>query len=104
MIARDRLPNRRYHETVEFDHDGQHYVAGMGFYADGRLAELFLNAGKAGTAVETNARDAAILLSLALQHGVAPDEIRHTLTRDPRGRPLGPVGVLLDRLAAERAP
>lgn len=33
--------------------DGFRYTAGLGYFADGRLAEIFLNAEKIGTAIET---------------------------------------------------
>ena len=58
MNARERLPNRRDHETVELDHGGFHFVVGIGRFADGRLAELFFSTVKSGTAVEAFARDA----------------------------------------------
>jgi hypothetical protein len=66
---RERLPNRRGHELLDFEHGGIRYTAGVGHFADGRLAEIFLNTAKHGTAVDTNARDAAVVVSLLLQHG-----------------------------------
>jgi ribonucleoside-diphosphate reductase alpha chain len=98
-VTRERLPQRREHELLEFEHAGIPYVAGIGRFADGRLAEIFLNAGKAGTAIETHARDAAITVSLLLQHGCASDTIRHALTRNRDGSAAGPLGTLLDALA-----
>ena len=41
------------------------------FLHDGALGEVFINSRKTGGDVEAIARDAAVLLSLALQHGVA---------------------------------
>jgi hypothetical protein len=49
------------------------YTAGVGRFDDGRLAEVFLNADKVGTAIETQARDAAITASLFFQNGGAPE-------------------------------
>ena len=101
-IARERLPNRREHIVINFTTaDGFTYTAGLGFFNDGRLAEIFLNAEKVGTAIETAARDSAVVASLALQHGVPPDTIRHALTRNGNGEASGPLGMLLDLLAAE---
>jgi hypothetical protein len=97
--TRERLPQRRAHELLEFEHAGIAYVAGVGRFADGRLAEIFLNAGKVGAAIETHARDAAITVSLLLQHGCPPETIRHALTRNRDGTAAGPLGMLLDRLA-----
>ena len=101
--GRERLPQRRAHELLEFEHAGIPYVAGVGRFADGRLAEIFLNAGKVGAAIETHARDAAITVSLLLQHGCPPETIRHALTRNRDGTAAGPLGMLLDRLAADNA-
>lgn len=98
-IERDRLKNRRYHESIEFSHGGLRYIAGVGFYKDGRVAEIFLTCGKAGSLAESMARDAAILISVSLQCGVALADLRRTLTRDAREAALGPVGALLDLLA-----
>lgn len=104
MTARARLPNRRAHELINFDHRGYRYTAGVGRFADGRLAEVFLNvSGRVGTEIETVARDAAILASLALQHGASVETIRHALTRNVDGSASGAIGTLLDMLAAEGA-
>ena len=46
---RTRLPDRRGHMLIDFEADGFRYTAGLGFFEDGRLAEVFLNAGKIGT-------------------------------------------------------
>jgi hypothetical protein len=75
------------------------YAAGIGRFADGRLAKTFSNAGKAGTAIETHARDASITVSLLLQHGYASDTIRHANTRNRDGSAAVPLGTLLDALA-----
>jgi hypothetical protein len=106
MTERARLPNRRNHELLDFEHGGFRFTAGIGRFADGRLAEVFLNAAKSGTAVETQARDSAIVASLALQHGVAPQTIMHAITRNGDGSASGPLGALLDLLnhGHERSP
>ncbi|MGO9947485.1 MAG: hypothetical protein ACLPWG_11605, partial [Steroidobacteraceae bacterium] len=55
--CRRRLPNRREHTVINFTTtDGFAYTAGLGYFEDGRLAEIFLNADKIGTAIETAAR------------------------------------------------
>lgn len=93
--ARERLPDRREHALIDFTTaDGFRYTAGLGYFEDGRLAEIFLNADKIGTAIETAARDSAVVASLALQHGVPPDTIRHALTRNSNGDASGTAGYL----------
>jgi hypothetical protein len=85
------------HETLQFEHWGQHYVVGLGrARPSGPVAEVFLNCAKSGTQAETLARDSAVLLSLALQHGVPIDTISHAITRNADGSPSGPIGALVD--------
>jgi hypothetical protein len=97
---RRRLPNRRGHELLSFEHGGIHYTAGVGRFENGELAEIFLNTRKNGTAVDVNARDAAVAVSLLLQHGCHVDTLRRALTRNSDGSASGPVGRALDLLLA----
>lgn len=99
--ARDRLPNRRPHTLIEIEAGGFRYVAGVGHYDDGRLAEIFLNAEKGGTAIDDAARDSAVVASIALQHGVPADTLRRALMRNGNGEASGPLGTLLDLLVSE---
>jgi hypothetical protein len=102
QAQRRRLPNRRGHEIIQFEHGGFIYIAGIGRFEDRRLAEVFLTAAKTGTAVEASARDAAIVASLALQHGVPLERLQHALTRNGDGSPSSPLGRLVDLLASGR--
>jgi len=81
--ARDRLPNRRGNLSFNFLHDGRTYHATATRYADGRLAEIFLDVGKAGSTVQQHAEATAVLASLALQHGVAQQTIIHAVQGGP---------------------
>ena len=86
---RNRLKDRRPHW-----HTGLSVTArATPGFDDGRIAEIFINGSKAGTAAETNAQDAAIIASLALQHGCPIETLRHALTRT--GSPGGPLATLL---------
>ena len=58
------------------------FTAGIGRFEDGRLAELFLDNHKAGSAIGTLVRDLAITFSFAVQHGADPEAIRRALCRD----------------------
>ena len=98
---RERLQNRRPCESFSFELNGLRFTATVGRFADGRPGELFLNNHKSGNQSDTNARDAAILLSFALQYGADINVIRKSLCRDAASRPLGPVAAALD-LIAER--
>jgi hypothetical protein len=99
MTERRRLSNRRACETFSFELAGLRFTATISRFDDGRIGELFLNNHKAGNQADTNARDAAILLSFALQHGANIDAIRHALCRDSHGRALGPIAEAVDLIA-----
>jgi hypothetical protein len=101
-MPRLRLPHRRLCESFTFELGGLRFTASVGRFADGRIGELFLNNHKSGNQSDTNARDAAIILSFALQHGADIDEIRKALCRNSSGRALGPVAEALDILAREQ--
>jgi hypothetical protein len=96
---RQRLPDRRHAETFEIEVAGLKYVATVGRFPDGRIAELFLSNHKSNSAADTNARDSAIVFSIALQFGADPEIIRKALCRDSRGRASGPLAAALDRIA-----
>ena len=93
---RERLPNRRLHWLYRFESGGQFYAGGIGRFDDGRVAEIFITGSKAGTTAEAIAQDAAIVASLALQHGCPIDTIRHALIRP--GGSSGPLATLLDEV------
>jgi hypothetical protein len=40
MSERERLPNRRGAEFVDFEHEGRKWTVTVGRFADGRIAEL----------------------------------------------------------------
>ena len=86
--TRQRLPNRRLNSAFVFEFEGHQYRASAGRFDDGRLAEIFLDCGKPNTPLQLNAETAAILTSLALQHGVNAETIRHAVN--------GPIAVALD--------
>jgi hypothetical protein len=100
-VARERLPNRRAAETFDIEVGGLRYTTTIGFYPDGRVGEVFIQNHKQGSQAGLMASDAAVVASIALQHGVPIETLRHALMRDSRGKPSGPLGVVLDELAAE---
>src|SRR6266849_1222434 len=98
--ARRRLPNRRYSETFTLEAHGLRFTATISRFDDGSLAEIFLSNHRAGSDADANACDAAVICSLALQHGVPLETIRRALMRDSRGQSRTPLGVALDHVAA----
>jgi hypothetical protein len=96
--VRDRLPNRRQAITFTFERDNSHYQATVGYYADGRVGEIFLNADRANSLLDVMTSDAAIAVSLALQHGAPLDAIRRALKRNSQGQAASPIGAALDQI------
>jgi hypothetical protein len=93
---RQRLPNRRLAETFELEVAGLRYTCTVGRFADGRVGEVFLQNHKPGSQSDSNARDAAVAASLALQHNCPIDVLRRALLRDARGNASTPLGQALD--------
>ena len=100
MTERRALSMRRRCETFEIDYGGlkNSHVITVGYYDDGSVGEVFINGGKSGEVVEAIARDGAVLLSMALQHGATLDTIKHAITRDGQDAPQSIIGVVVDRL------
>lgn len=97
---REPLPLRRASETFELKFGGlaMPHTITIGYYDDGRIGELFINGGKSGEVVEAIARDSAVIVSMALQHGVPIETIAHAITRDSQGAPQTIVGAVIDIL------
>jgi hypothetical protein len=65
------------------------------------VAEIFVTSRKIGSGTEAIARDAAILLSLAVQYGCPLDTIKHALTRNQDGSAQSLMGRVVDRVMRE---
>lgn len=110
-MSRELLPERRPSATEVFEQTTSAggvvaYTMTVGYYDEAmtRPGEVFLSAGKAGTDVEVNARDGAIAISIALQHGVPLDILAHAMTRNGDGSPSGPLGAALEFIMKGLAP
>ena len=103
-MSRERLANRRASETFSFRCNGIPYSATVSRFSDGRLAEIFISNGKAGSDADAAARDSGIVCSISLQFGAPVETIRHALLRDSRGAASSPLGIALDMLAATTIP
>src|SRR5215475_6787585 len=98
-MTRRRPANRRAHETIAIEHEGQHYKIGLGRdvvrVERGRLGgivEVFLNAQQVNSQGDVLASDGAILMSMLLQYGCPPADIFHAMKRNPDGSPSSPLG------------
>ena len=105
MTERTRPPARRASTNFSFEmQNGLRYTATVSRFPDGRISEIFLSNAKSGSDSDASAKDSAVVCSLALQHGVSLETIRHALLRDPPGVASSPLGVALDKVAEEPTP
>ena len=94
------LPQRRAAETFDLRFWNQSFTVTVGFYPDGTPGEVFIDGGKTGQDIQSIARDAAVVLSLALQHGTPIEAIRHAVTRSGSGEAASILGAIVDVLPA----
>ena len=110
MTSRNTLPNRRSSVNFTLEFQGEHYDVTTGFYDDGKFGEIFINrvrdksAAKLGQQLEATCRDVAIVMSLALQHGVDLADLKHSITRDDDGVPMSIVGAIVDSVNPQGRP
>jgi hypothetical protein len=77
VTERQRLSNRRrLSESFPLELHGLRYTATFSRFDDGRIAEVFLQNHKPGSQSDSNARDAAVAASLALQFGCPLETLR----------------------------
>lgn len=87
LTQRAALPTRRPTVTVETDWEGHPITVTVGFYPAGHPragapGEVFADTLRGGQMAHTVA-DACVLVSLALQHGIAPADLAKSLGRVP---------------------
>jgi hypothetical protein len=80
--VRERLPDRRAAETWDIQVGGLRYTISVGYYESGRIGEIFIQNHKQGSQAGLMAADSAVLCSIALQHGVPIETLRHALMRE----------------------
>lgn len=105
-MTRVPLSNRRPGETFEVRHGDLSFWITVGRLADGAPVEAFANMTGRRTSplssdVEAIARDAAVLISLALQYGAPLEVLRGAVTRDDHGAPASLLGAILDAMGGE---
>jgi hypothetical protein len=102
-MNRRLLPNRRGQITITLNWRGSRFEVSFGTYDDRTPAEAFISATKPGSEVQLLASDAAVLLSIALQHGAPLNVIKHAMAREEKNRPQSIIGAVVDALANEVA-
>lgn len=97
-MTRHRLAQRRYSETRDIVFNNTVYSMTVGF-EEGEALEVFLGMEKsAGTMADVAARDQAILISIALQHGASLQTLADAMTKTAAGEPEGLAGVALQQM------
>jgi hypothetical protein len=97
-MIRRTLPQRRASETFDLRFWNQNFTITVGSYPDGTPGEVFVDSRKTGGDVEAIARDAAVVISVSLQHGAAVETLRHAITRNSNGAPSSILGAAIDAL------
>ena len=100
MTARETLPTRRPQISFAFARGAIRFIGSIGFSPAWTPREVFLSCEKTTAEIEAVGRDAAILISLALQHGCDFDTMRGAITRDETGAASTLIGQLLDEIEA----
>ena len=99
---RKRLPNRRPALTETLEVAGQRVEVTIGFPPEtGEVSEMFLVGGKTGSTLDGLLADAAVVISIGLQHGVSPAALAKSASRLPNGS-IAPAD--LDRAQPGRRP
>jgi hypothetical protein len=92
VSPRRHLPNRRASEVFCFEHASARYTATISRFNNGKLAEIFIDHSRPNSQLAELANDAAVLVSLLLQHGITSAAIRHSIS--------GPIATALDKIEA----
>ena len=89
-MTRERLPDRRFAETVALEHGGARFMVTIGFYPDGRPGEVFTHGLRTGSNLDALLADACVVVSCLIQHGAEPRELsaQHGAARE-RGACIG---------------
>lgn len=102
-MPRAVLPHRRQSYRFALDWGAHKFDVTVSLLDSGEAAEVFLSSNKVGSDIQALARDGAILVSLALQHGCELDVMANAVTRDEQGKPSSLIGALIDKIGEEVA-
>lgn len=108
LALRMPLPDRRQNQTIEVEFGDQMLTVCMGFDPSGAVREVFAAGHKAGSDMQHVIDDACVIISIALQHGIAVEALAKSLGRVPAWRggrevealasPVGAIlGAIVDR-------
>jgi hypothetical protein len=97
-------PNRRASETITFkwpanSHRAPTYFVSSSKSDNGSIYEIFVASARPSSPMADVIRDASIIISLALQHGVDINTLRHSITRLNDNSAASIIGRALDLIA-----
>lgn len=102
-MTRHRIDNRRPSERIEFTYKGKRGSVIVGFPVDGLViadhpGEIFIIFDRVGSEIEALARDAGLILSIAMQHGIDLRAYALSITRTDSGEPASLIGAAIDAI------
>lgn len=110
-MTRRRLPDRRRVETCAVPMLNAQFTISIGYHDNGEIAEVWCDppAKMTGSASDFLARDAATVISVAIQWGVPIEELAKSIARiqdtpQSEPRPATVIGALLDALMTDTGP
>ena len=101
MIEREKIPNRRMHETRDIEFQGHEFVASFGFLPGpgARVIEVFCHGMKEGSAIQQTLNDACIMTGIMLQLGFDAQELsQHCGMLCAEGEDYGPSASIIGHL------
>lgn len=109
-MTRAKLPHRRPNVTRAAEWNGHRFSVTIGFDPrTGQPAEVFADTTKGGD-MQAALADGCVVISLALQHGIAPADLAKSLGRVPvlwadegAEAPASPLGAIVEAVLQEVA-
>lgn len=109
-MTRKPLPHRRPCITRLVRWDGHEFSVSIGYNPkSGKPAEVFADTSKGGQ-MQLAIADACVLVSVALQHGIGPEDLAKSLGRVPvftgeegATGPASPIGAVVEAIVSEGA-
>ena len=100
--SRERLPSRRPSITRTVNWAGSEFSVSIGYWIDGRPGEVFADGPRTGSAMQALLADACVVVSLALQHGIEPAAMAHSMGQIPisetESAPASVIGIIAEIL------
>lgn len=97
---REPLPKRRKNQSIELVFDEMRFQLTLGFYANGRIGEVWLNGPRPDSALYHITQDGCVLISHLLQRFASPHALFDSIPRREDGSPASVIGAIIELLAS----